>query len=404
MDVDHILYLCEKIAGVFFIPVRLYDEARHIRSFGLMNTTVDPVLPYEEGLIQNESTVSYCLTPFSQHYGAIAHERYSIILGPVGRNEYTTQEKRDYAFALGIDQAAFERLYKQMLAIPSFSVPNFLHILLLMNFCLNRDMLYLDDIAALSQLPEDSIPLDFREIQLKSPEESSVPIHSHMPFERRMLAFVRMGDVAGLKQLFKTYTHGTTGMLAANRLRHLQNFFVTAVTLVSRAAIEGGLFEEEALRLCEKYILQSEGLFKAEAVIDLLDRMVIDYTKRVADLENAKQLSPLISSVVSYIKQNISSPLDVQTLAGQFHISRKTLTSKFKAEMGKTVADFISGERIRRAERLLIHTDKSLTEIADYLGYASQSHFQTRFKATKNQTPLEFRKGNSKFPLIKEDV
>jgi transcriptional regulator GlxA family with amidase domain len=103
-------------------------------------------------------------------------------------------------------------------------------------------------------------------------------------------------------------------------------------------------------------------------------------------------LSPLVSSVVSFIKHNISSTLDGETLADQFNISRRTLISRFKAEMGKTPGAFISAERIRRAESLLLHTDKSLVEIADYLGYASQSHFQTRFKIAKNQTPLEFRR------------
>ncbi|MCL2227291.1 MAG: hypothetical protein FWB97_06655 [Oscillospiraceae bacterium] len=139
----------------------------------------------------------------------------------MGRNEYTAQQKRDYALVLGIDLVAFARQNKQMLNIPSFSVPNFLHILLLMNFCLNNETLHLDDIAAITQTTGDSMPSEILDIRLKPPEES--PIHSHMPFERRMLAFVRMGDAEGLKQLFKTYTHGTTGILAGNRLRHLQN-------------------------------------------------------------------------------------------------------------------------------------------------------------------------------------
>jgi len=392
MNLNEIFYTCEKIESIFFIPVRIYDGANHIRSFGLADMPVDPALPYRDSLLKNENNVCYCLTPFSQCYGAILHENYSIILGPVGRSEYTAQEKRDYALMLGVEQVEFERLYKQMLAIPSFSIPNFLHILLFANFCVNKERLYLSDISAMTELFDTSVHPDILDIRLELPEETSAPLHNHMPFERQMLAFVRMGDITGLKQLFKTRTHGTSGMLAANRLRHLQNFFIMAVTLVSRAAIEGGLFEEEALRLSEKYIRQSEGLFAAEAVIGLLDSMLMDYTQRVSDLKNTTRLSPLISSVVSFVKLNISSPLDGLTLANKFHINRKTLNTKFKAEVGKTLAEFVSSERIHRAENLLLYTDKSLTEISDYLGYASQSHFQTRFKAAKNQTPLEFRK------------
>ena len=391
MNLGEMLYACKKVAGVFFIPIRIYDGGYQTHAFGLGEMPIDPAGPYKDTLLGGASYINYCLTPFRQCYGSIIYENYSIILGPVGRNEYTGQEKCEYAFELGVDQQAFERLNKLMLAIPNFSVPNFLHILLLANFCITRRQLYLDDIATVGKMTNSPVQAALG-VYSEAIEPLSMPIHNHMPFERQVLAYVRMGDVSGLKQLFKTHTHGTTGMLAANRVRHLQNFFIMAVTLVSRAAIEGGLLEDEALRLSERYILQTERIFSEEAIISLLDTMLMDYTQRVADLENTAQISPLVSSVVSFVKQNIALPLDGQTLAAKFHISRKTLNSKFKAEMNKTVAEFVSEERIRKAESLLLYTDKSLVEIADYLGYASQSHFQTRFKAARQQTPLAFRR------------
>jgi AraC-like DNA-binding protein len=395
MKIDDIIYTCEKIAGVFFIPVRLYDAESHLRSFGLDEFPVDPVLPYMNILLQKEKRISYCLTPFHQCYGAVLYGNFTIIAGPIGRSEYTTQEKRDYAFALGIDQSAFDRLYRKMLTITDFTVPHFLHILLLINFIFNREKLYYNDIAAFAQAPggaADDFPPPPAHTSFEPTDEPRAPAHNMLSFERQMLSFIRAGDTAGLKRFFETNTHGTPAMMSENHLRHLKNFFVMSVTLVSRAAMDGGLSEEEALDLSNKYILQNEKLFAAEAVISLMNRMVMDYARRMSELEKTGLRSHLVSSVVSFIKQNISSALDGGTIARQFKISRKTLNSRFKAETGKTSGAFISAERIRRAESLLLYTDKSLVEIADYLGYASQSHFQTRFKAAKNQTPLEFRK------------
>jgi AraC-like DNA-binding protein len=141
-------------------------------------------------------------------------------------------------------------------------------------------------------------------------------------------------------------------------------------------------------------VIECEKLSKPELIIELMNFMVTDYTQRVSEIENTEKLSPLTSAATSFIKKNISSSLDVQSLANRFYVNRKTLSSKFKTEMGKTLTKYISDERLNRAESLLIHTDKTLAEISDYLGYASQSHFQTRFKTKNNKTPTEFRREN----------
>jgi len=397
MTIKDILYACEKITSIFFIPIRIFKGSDNVKSFGLDDMPIDPFIPYNYKTHKNENQISYFQTPNLQYYGFINHGSYTLILGPIGHNEYTVQAKRDFAFALSIDEIEFERLYKQMLAIPNYSIPNFLHILLLVNFAINKEKLELSDIAGVNvnsigrKHSSSPITPELHDTDSDIREQSVTQIQGQLPFERRMLAFVRMGDIAGLKHHFKTKTHGTGGMLANGRLRHLQNFFVMSVTLVSRAAVEGGLYDEEALRLSEKYIRQSESMISTEAIIHLLDTMLEDFTKRVSNLENTRELSPLISSIVVYIKQNISANLDGQTLSGLFHINRKTLGIKFKKELGMTPAEFIYNERIKRAEELLLQTDKSLAEISTYLGFASQSHFQTRFKSAKQQTPMEFR-------------
>jgi len=393
MNKDDILYTCEKLAGVFFIPVRLYDGDRYITAFGLGDAVIDPVRPFAGELYNSERQVSYYLTRFNQFYGAIAYGSHTIIIGPQGYNEYTRQDKRDYALLLGIDMNEFEQLDKKMRAIPKFGVPHFLHILLLINYIFNRKKLLYSDIATFISpttaiIDEPSINNLITGDQIEQPPAE---VHNMIHFERQMLSFVRMGDVRGLKQFFETHTHGTSGELSDNRVRHLKNFLVMSATLVSRAAIDGGLFEGEALELSNKYVRQSEALFSSDSVLDLLNRMVLDFTQRVFELGNAAPMSALISAVVSYIKNNISSPLEGQIISEQFHISRKTLSAKFKAETGTTLAEYVFSERINRAEKLLRHTDISLAEIADYLGFASQSHFQTRFRVAKGCTPLEFR-------------
>ena len=60
-----------------------------------------------------------------------------------------------------------------------------------------------------------------------------------------------------------------------------------------------------------------------------------------------------------------------------------------------TLTDFILGEKIEEAKRLLRYSDKSLTLIADYLGFSSQSHFTRIFKKYRGQTPREYRENST---------
>ena len=49
---------------------------------------------------------------------------------------------------------------------------------------------------------------------------------------------------------------------------------------------------------------------------------------------------------------------------------------------------------MEEAARLLVATDDSIAEIADQVGYTSQSKFTTAFKEYFGELPTEYRKRN----------
>lgn len=56
-----------------------------------------------------------------------------------------------------------------------------------------------------------------------------------------------------------------------------------------------------------------------------------------------------------------------------------------------TVNAYATGLKIKEAQRLLLTTAKPLSEIAQYLGFSSQSYFQNVFKRCTGVTPGEYR-------------
>ena len=72
-------------------------------------------------------------------------------------------------------------------------------------------------------------------------------------------------------------------------------------------------------------------------------------------------------------------------------MSRPHLSSKFKAETGMTLTDFILNEKTEEAKRLLRYTDKTAAVIGSYLGFSSQGHFSRVFRKYTGLSPREYR-------------
>ncbi|WP_081674142.1 helix-turn-helix domain-containing protein [Butyrivibrio sp. VCD2006] len=50
---------------------------------------------------------------------------------------------------------------------------------------------------------------------------------------------------------------------------------------------------------------------------------------------------------------------------------------------------------MEEAKSLLHHSDRTISEISEYLCFSSQSYFQNVFKAKYGMTPKEFRQSKS---------
>lgn len=391
MRTEDILYACERIAGISAVPVRVYEGGALVGSFLLDDWPADPIAPYLPRMLARAEAVSYDATPFGQHYGAIRHGRVRVLVGPVGLGRYSRQEKADYAFALGVDEKGFARVYERMKAIPAYPVENFLHMLLMINFFLNGEKLTLRDVAPYLLVQDGAEPL-LPGVEADRGEDQAPSVHSALAYERRMTGLIRAGDEGGLEAFLTREIHGSVGTLAGDPLRHHKNLLVVTATLAARAAIEGGLNENEAMEMSDAYIRRGEALFSPDAILGLLYRMALDYAARVARERDAPPMSALLAEVASYVRRNLSAPLDAETLARRFHVSRSHLDARFKKEAGVTTAQFVRGERLRRACVLLASTDRPLSEIAAHLRFSSQSHFQTRFREMYGMTPAEYRR------------
>lgn len=114
--------------------------------------------------------------------------------------------------------------------------------------------------------------------------------------------------------------------------------------------------------------------------------------------ENARQRSERLKQILSYINENCSSELTLETMAGEFHFSKKYFSKYFIAESGQSFTEYLNCCRIEKACKLLRNTDSSVIDIALESGYGNISYFIRTFSRLMGCTPLKYRK------KVREDI
>jgi AraC-like DNA-binding protein len=81
----------------------------------------------------------------------------------------------------------------------------------------------------------------------------------------------------------------------------------------------------------------------------------------------------------------------ISDLAQELGVSKEYLSAIFKETTGICLSDYIMKNKVALARNMLIYSEYSISSIASYLGFSSQSHFGKVFKKYEHMTPKEYR-------------
>ena len=396
MKIDDVQYLCTTIGNLAGIPIRIYKNTKQIFYYSLVKLPKDPIVPYEDKILKIPDHIGYFITPRFHYYGIINSEKYKIVLGPSRQWTANKTDLTELAFECDVPKDETENFISSMESLVAMPLNSVLQTLCSMNFVLNGEKLSLADITIYD---EEQIKLS-DEITAKQTEthyeetndlSNDTAVHNTLALEQTIMNFVRHGDTAALKEWLKSAPAVRPGILSSDTLRQLKNTFIVTATLVSRAAIRGGMDVNDALSLSDAYIQKNELLSSVEAIENLQYHMVFDYTEKVEKIRLGKTPTKLLTDIVNYVQKHLSEPVDIAALSKAMFISRTHLAVKFKKETGMTLTEFVLKEKIEEGKRLLRYTDKPISAIAAYLGFSSQSHFANVFKKYANSSPNEYR-------------
>lgn len=99
-----------------------------------------------------------------------------------------------------------------------------------------------------------------------------------------------------------------------------------------------------------------------------------------------------INDFLAYVEKNISNAdFNVNDIARELGISRVQIYRKVRALLGFSVNDYIINVRLKKAKHLLVHSEKSIGDIAGEVGFSSATYFSSAFKNKFQYSPKEFK-------------
>lgn len=104
----------------------------------------------------------------------------------------------------------------------------------------------------------------------------------------------------------------------------------------------------------------------------------------------------LIKQARLFVESNFNEMITLDSLAQTLNVSPHHLSHVFSQETNFSLFSYITSVRMENAKKLLMKGDKFVLEVAEAVGYNSESYFNKVFKKYFNHTPSHYQGANLK--------
>ncbi len=205
--------------------------------------------------------------------------------------------------------------------------------------------------------------------------------------EKKLLSAVINGDIAEVKSIID-YIICSNSQLSLEMNRCL--FFdltATAIKIISSSALDLSLIFEDEFEPVES-LMQCKSINELTNCIYNIFEKICDYVNNDKSTKKEK----LKDEITTYLEQNCANPnMSLKMLADAFGFTYTYMSHFFTDNMSDNFVKYVTGLRIQKASEMLRLTDRSIAEIAEQVGYSSNTVLIKIFKKEMNMTPGAYR-------------
>ena len=221
--------------------------------------------------------------------------------------------------------------------------------------------------------------IDFKKEVLEGPVACYVPMG-------KMHKLVPANDLRGWVFNYKT------AFIPDSKLSFYSNFFTS-----TNIPLSSGTCMNRFTSLCQ--------IIHSEYHQELIDHITIRYLlsgliamidaerKRSSPADNAAKASQVITfnNFLKILEENFRRNEGVSFYASKMNMSERNLNIVCRNNFQKSVTEIIETRKLIEAKRMLLYTEKTISEIGYDLGYNEKSYFTRVFHSKMEITPSRFR-------------
>lgn len=324
-------------------------------------------------------------------YAAVSTPEHLYIIGPV-----CLQESSVFKYDLCLPEFTVNSGFIEQLF--PFPLDYFVDYILLIHNLFHKNTLNAHDCLSMNhayETIENDIQTQFSSLVFYNHENS----RHHNPYEqeRREMTSIESGDLQQLKESWNEEYAGSFGTISKDSVRNGKYLSVIVIALATRAAIKGGVLPEIALSLGDTYMQQVDEEKNVYEIGPITKRAEYSLAKLVQEKNAASanqfslQDNLIVERCKDYVFAHLHDKITVQEIAVQLYLHPNYLSALFKKHEGISLYQYVLNQKITLVKNLLTYSSYSFIEIANYLGFSSQSHLGKAFKKITGFTLYEYR-------------
>lgn len=391
-------YLLKRIANLNKVGINRYDRNTKTQICLEEHIAHNPIYSsaelrkkLEEGALSQKEPYIY-KDKFEVCFAGICQEEFIYMIGPMSLKVFDWADTHQYY--------RFYEMEGDSEKIPVyFTFTEMLDIVEIVSKVILQKEYTDDELIYANRIVKDTKQQDQQEQVMYDIREDEEEFYHHTyKEERKLLDSVKEGRIEDALRYSRDMDRDIS-KLSDKEINHWKNVSIVAITLCTRAAIDGGISPSIAYRISDFYIKKSDGCNDIVRVIKYRDRAVEELTEQVNKKKKTRS-SSYVEKCKNYIDKNYRKKILLAEISESLGISETYLSKLFKKETGMRLQDFIVDVRLERAANLLKYSDESISNIAEYVNFPSQSYMGKVFKEKYKITPKQFRELNQPAEFI----
>lgn len=208
---------------------------------------------------------------------------------------------------------------------------------------------------------------------------------------------IQSGDLAALAEFERSFSFGDLPLkhlVSTEFLRVVKNYFIMFCTIELYCAIDAGMRNQEMLALAVRLMNEAEQMTQVSDVFAHMKLSLAAFTHAVNNFNKLRH-SKSILELLSYIHDHYQEKITLQSLSAHIGLNPNYLSSLIHKETGQSLTDHVNKVRIEASKSDLLNSSKSISEIAQSVGFAYQNHYAQVFRKITGMSPMDYRERKS---------